>query len=84
MSTLCVRAPRQRGSTQNWTDSLPKQDALQPFQSLLGCTASGQGAGSCDGAAVLRPASMKQRREQVLLAGGGVNDALDLAAELQS
>lgn len=84
MSTFGVSAPRQRGSTHNWADGVPKQDALQPFQSLLGCTGSGQGAGSCHGAAVSRVPSLKQRREQVLLADGGVNDALDLAAELQS
>jgi len=84
MSTFCVPAPRRRGSTRNGTHRLSNQDALQHFQSLIECTGAVQGAGSCHAAAVLRHTSIKQLREQVLLAGGGANDALALAAELQS
>lgn len=84
MSSFCVLVPRRRGSTRNRTDNLSKLDALQPFKSLMGCIGSGQGIGSCHAAAVLRHTSMKQVREQVLVAGGGAVDALALAGELQS
>lgn len=83
MSTLCVLVPPSPGSARNATDGLSKRDALQPFQSLMGCIGAGQGAGSCDWAAVVEHLSMKQVREQALVAGGGANVTLALAGERQ-
>lgn len=84
MSTFCLLVPPSLGLIRNATEGLSKRDALQLFQSVMGGTGASQCARSCHGAAVLRHPSMKQGREQVLVASGGANVALALAAELQS
>lgn len=84
VSPFCVLLSASRGSLRNGTESLSKQDALQRFQPLIECIWAGQDAGSCDWAAVVEDMSMKQLRERALVAGGGANVALVLAAERQS